>query len=128
LIIAGRVTSLVTKRDLTLAVQIEDAMSRGLSLEGLSGDRETVERQKNQELLQKRRQKAAEKDDRGNFKTAKFKSPVRSGSTGSKSWASKSSSSAFKAPKGSRGAARFESSEKKLETPKKPVGFFIRKK
>lgn len=129
---AGRVTSLVTKRDLTLALQIEDAMSRGQSLEALTSSRETLELRKQQELVQKRKQKSMQKDERGNFKTAKFEGVGRSGLSASKSGSKKpsSSSSPFKPLKGTRGKARFESSDKKAaeSSAKKPVGFFIRKK
>ncbi|CAM6088770.1 unnamed protein product [Calypogeia fissa] len=130
----GRVTSLVTKRDLTLALQIEDAMSQGKSLEALTSSRETLELRKQQELLQKRRQKSMEKDDRGNFKTAKFKvdgkgqSVSRIGSSMSKSGSKKTSSSTSKPLKGTRGKARFGSSDKKVQSStKKPVAFSMRK-
>lgn len=125
----GRVTSLVTKRDLTLALQIEDAMSQGKSLEALTSSRETLELRKQQEVVQRRRLKSMEKDDRGNFKTAKFQGVGRVGSGTSKSQSKKPSSSPFKPVKGTRGKARFESSDKKVDSStKKPVGFFIRKK
>jgi len=52
------VTSLVTKRDQTLAVQLEDAMRRGESLEGLTNSREKLASIKKKEIDEKRKVKA----------------------------------------------------------------------
>lgn len=54
----GMVTSLVTKRDQTLAVQLEDAMRRGESLEGLTNSREKLASIKKKEVDEKRKAKA----------------------------------------------------------------------
>lgn len=56
--IAGLVTSLVTKRDQTLAVQLEESMRKGESLEGLTNSREKLEYIKKKEIDEKRKAKA----------------------------------------------------------------------
>lgn len=57
-LIAGLVTSLVTKRDQTLAVQLEESMRKGESLEGLTNSREKLEYIKKKEIDEKRKAKA----------------------------------------------------------------------
>jgi superfamily II DNA/RNA helicase len=54
----GMVTSLVTKRDQTLAVQLEEAMRRGDSLEALTNSREKLASIKKKEVEEKRKAKA----------------------------------------------------------------------
>lgn len=56
--VAGLVTSLVTKRDQTLAVQLEESMRKGESLEGLTNSREKLEYIKKKEIDEKRKAKA----------------------------------------------------------------------
>lgn len=56
--VAGLVTSLVTKRDQTLAVQLEESMRKGESLEGLTNSREKLEYMKKKEIDEKRKAKA----------------------------------------------------------------------
>lgn len=115
---AGKVTSLVTKRDSTLAGQIEDAMSRGESLEALTSSREKVAAMKQQELEVRQRQNSKEAASKGNFRGSK-----------KRILASPNASKSFQAPKGSRGKARFEGVSKQVENvTKKNSGFFIRKK
>ncbi|BBN11162.1 ATP-dependent RNA helicase DDX28 [Marchantia polymorpha subsp. ruderalis] len=114
----GKVTSLVTKRDSTLAGQIEDAMSRGESLEALTSSREKVAAMKQQELEVRQRQNSKEAASKGNFRGSK-----------KRILASPNASKSFQAPKGSRGKARFEGVSKQVENvTKKNSGFFIRKK
>eukprot|EP00850_Spirogloea_muscicola_P022395 SM000291S10873 [mRNA] locus=s291:38922:44914:- [translate_table: standard] len=55
----GRITSLVTKKDQTLAMQLEVAISKGEPLEGLTGDRAKLEAMRKREAEMKRRQKEA---------------------------------------------------------------------
>jgi hypothetical protein len=52
------VTSLVTKRDQTLAVQLEDAMRKGESLEALTNSREKLASVKKKEIDEKRKARA----------------------------------------------------------------------
>lgn len=54
----GMVTSLVTKRDQTLAIQLEEAMRKGESLEGLTNSREKLANIKKKEIEEKRKAKA----------------------------------------------------------------------
>jgi len=54
----GKVTSLVTKRDQTLASQLEESMRKGETLEGLTSSRERLEALKRKEIAEKRKEKA----------------------------------------------------------------------
>jgi len=54
----GKVTSLVTKRDQTLASQLEESMRKGETLEGLTSSRERLEALKRKEIEEKRKEKA----------------------------------------------------------------------
>ncbi|KAL2609140.1 hypothetical protein R1flu_027713 [Riccia fluitans] len=94
----GKVTSLVTKRDSTLAGQIENAISKGESLEALSSSREKVASMKQQELAMRQRENSKEAAARG----------ITRGPRG-KIFAKPSAGKPYQAPKGTRGKARFES-------------------
>eukprot|EP00850_Spirogloea_muscicola_P012650 SM000082S22892 [mRNA] locus=s82:393706:399992:- [translate_table: standard] len=61
----GRITSLVTKKDQTLAMQLEVAISKGEPLEELTGDRAKLEAMRKREAELRRRQKEAAVPTRG---------------------------------------------------------------